>query len=66
MKRLLQLSDAELNETIRTSSREVLDLRLKKQSGQLKNPAELRALRKKIARVGTVLSIRRRESSVRK
>ncbi len=61
MKDLAKLTDNEINERFKASSQEVLDLRMRKQLGQLKSPAHLSDLRRTLARMKTVLSVRKLE-----
>jgi large subunit ribosomal protein L29 len=53
-KEIRELSAAEIGTKLRELRSELLQLRLKKSSGQLEKPHTLRALRKDIARVLTV------------
>ena len=62
MKDLAKLNDKEINERFNASAREVLDLRMRKQLGQLKNPAHMSDLRRTLARMKTVLNARRSEN----
>ena len=54
-KEILSLSTPELGTKLRESRDELLQLRLRKQSGQVEKTHRLRALRKDIARLETVL-----------
>lgn len=53
-KDIKELSIAELEKNIRDSRDQLLNLRLKKQTGQVEKTHELSALRKDIARMETV------------
>jgi large subunit ribosomal protein L29 len=48
------LSTSEIEKTLRESRQKLLDMRLRKKTGQLEKPHELRVLRKDIARLETV------------
>lgn len=61
MKDLAKLTESEINERFKASSQEVLDLRMRKQLGQLKNPAHMSDLRRTLARMKTVLNARKLE-----
>lgn len=54
-KDLKELSVAELNKKLRETREELLNLRLRKQTGQVEKPHELRELRKLIARIQTLI-----------
>ena len=54
-KELKELSVAELNKKLRETREELLNLRLRKQTGQVEKPHELRELRKLIARIQTLI-----------
>lgn len=56
MKDILKLTPDEIREKVIALSQQYLDLRMKKQLGQLKTPSEIRMLHKDIARLKTVLS----------
>ena len=49
------LSDQEIEKQLRDSRGELMNLRLRKQSGQVETPSQLRALRRDIARLETIL-----------
>jgi len=55
IKDLKELSVAELNKKLRETREELLTLRLRKQTGQVEKPHELRELRKSIARIQTLI-----------
>jgi large subunit ribosomal protein L29 len=57
-KEVRNLSEQEIEKELRDASNELLQLRLRKQSGQLETPSELRALRRNIARMETILKER--------
>jgi len=58
MKELTELSTDELLTKRRDLRQESLHLRLQQQSGQLEQPSRLRLLRRDIARLETVLTLR--------
>ena len=58
MKELTELSTDELLTKRRDLRQESLHLRLQQQSGQLERPSRLRLLRRDIARLETVLTLR--------
>jgi len=62
-KDLKELSISELNKKIRDSRQELLDLRMKKNTGQLDKPHLLKELRREIARMETIVSVKARESA---
>jgi large subunit ribosomal protein L29 len=55
-KEILDLTPDELRARKRELREEVFHLRLQQQSGQLEKPSQLRALRREIARLETVLT----------
>lgn len=55
-KEILKLAEVEIQERLKAFSQDYLELRMKKQVGQLKNPASMRVLRKNIARMKTILN----------
>tara|TARA_B100001123_G_scaffold448690_1_gene610895 strand:+ start:824 stop:1024 length:201 start_codon:yes stop_codon:yes gene_type:complete len=57
-KEIRDLSEQEIEKHMRDSRQELLNLRLRKQSGQMETPSELRALRRDIARMETILKER--------
>jgi len=58
MKELTELSTDELLTKRRDLRQESLHLRLQQQSGQLEQPSRLRLLRRDVARLETVLTLR--------
>ncbi len=52
------LSEQEIEKQLRDSRNELMHLRLRKQSGQVETPSQLRALRRDIARMETILKER--------
>lgn len=56
MKDILGLTGDELRAKLNSISQQYLELRMKKQLGQLKNPAEIRGLHKDMARINFVLT----------
>ena len=55
-----EMTPEELSKTLRSDREELLNLRLRKNTGQVDNPARIRTLRREIARLETVA----REKSV--
>lgn len=55
IKEIREMSVDELASRLRELQEESLHLRIKQQSGQLESPSELRAIRREIARLDTVL-----------
>lgn len=56
MKDILKLTSDEMHEKLTSLSRQYVDLRMKKQLGQLKDPSEIRMLHKDMARIYVALS----------
>lgn len=56
IKEIRDLSSDELNGRLRDLKQEALTLRLQQATGQLENSARLRAIRREVARVMTVLT----------
>ena len=56
MKEILKLTKDELRAKLVSTSQQYLELRMKKQLGQLKSPAEIRELHKDIARINLALT----------
>lgn len=54
-KELRELSPSELQKKLRDTREALLNLRVQKEVGQVENTAELRALRRSIARMETLL-----------
>ena len=52
------LSEQEIEKLLRDSRRELLDLRMSKQSGQVEKTHEMRELRRDIARLKTIMGER--------
>ena len=59
IKEIRELSLEELQTRRRDLKQESFHLRLQQQAGQLEKPSQLRALRREVARIETVLSQRR-------
>ncbi len=55
---LRQKSDQELREELLALAREAFNLRMQKGSGQLSRPSQVKAVRRDIARVKTILAER--------
>lgn len=51
-----ELSSAEIDKKLRDSREKLLQMRLRKSSGQVENTAELKDLRRNIARMETILA----------
>jgi len=51
---LREMTPEELSKTLRSDREELLNLRLRKNTGQVDNPARIRTLRREIARLETV------------
>lgn len=49
-----EMTPEELSKTLRSDREELLTLRLRKNTGQVDNPARIRTLRREIARLETV------------
>lgn len=49
-----EMTPEELSKTLRSDREELLNLRLRKNTGQVDNPARIRTLRREIARLSTV------------
>lgn len=49
-----EMTPEELAKTLRSDREELLNLRLRKNTGQVENPARIRTLRREIARLETV------------
>ncbi|MEE9300364.1 MAG: 50S ribosomal protein L29 [Alphaproteobacteria bacterium] len=56
-------SDDELTEELLKLKKEAFNLRFQRVTGQLENTARMRAVRRDIARVKTIVTERRRESA---
>jgi len=60
VKEIRDLSPTELEKKLRDTRSELLNLHLRRQSGQLEKPHTLRVLRKDIARMETILTEKKR------
>lgn len=56
---LRNLTTEELNKKVLEYKEELFNLRMKKATGMLENPARIKELRKTVARINTILSERR-------
>jgi large subunit ribosomal protein L29 len=65
-KEISEMSSDELLTKKRDLRQESLHLRLQQQSGQLEQPSRLRLLRRDVARVETVLTMRRSKTAEKK
>jgi large subunit ribosomal protein L29 len=63
-KDLRELSLQELEKKNRDTRQELLELRLKKKTGQLENPHLLKDLRREVARMETIAHHKRRAAAV--
>ena len=61
IKEMIEMKTDELLTKKRDLRQESLHLRLQQQSGQLEQPSRLRLLRRDVARIETVLSLRTRQ-----
>lgn len=64
VRELRELTDAELNKRLSDSKDELFKLRFQMATGQLDNPIKLQEVRRKIARVKTI--IRERELGIKR
>ncbi len=64
IKEIKELSAEELKARRGELNQNAFQLRLQKKLGQLENPSQLRAVRREIARIETVLTDRRRQETV--
>jgi large subunit ribosomal protein L29 len=55
-KEIRELAPAEITTKLRETREQLLNLKLRKQTGQVEKTHELRTLRKDIARMGTILT----------
>ncbi len=58
IKELKEMTNEELATLRRDLKHETINLRVQQQSGQLENPARIKAVRRTIARIETILSAR--------
>jgi large subunit ribosomal protein L29 len=63
-KEIRDLSSAELEKKLRDTRLELLNLRLRRQTGQLEKPHTLHVLRKDIARMETILTEKKHGAAV--
>lgn len=56
---LRNLTTEELNKKVTEYKEELFNLRMKKATGMLENPARIKELRKTVARINTILNERR-------
>lgn len=64
LKEIRELSIPELVARVRELKDELFHLRIQKASGQLEKPSQLRAIRKEIAQVETIITERKQAKSV--
>ncbi|MCF7687878.1 MAG: 50S ribosomal protein L29 [Cephaloticoccus sp.] len=62
-KEIRELSLVEITTKLRETSEQLLQLRLRKQTGQVEKTHELRTLRKDIARLETILNEKNRQAA---
>lgn len=62
-KEIRELSPAEISTKLRETREQLLNLRLRKQTGQVEKTHELRTLRKDIARLETILHQKQAKAS---
>ncbi|MFZ9682194.1 MAG: 50S ribosomal protein L29 [Cephaloticoccus sp.] len=62
-KEIRELSPGEITTKLRELREQLLQARLRKQTGQLEKTHELRALRKDIARLETILNVKNRQAA---
>lgn len=62
-KEIRELSPCEITTKLRELREQLLQARLRKQTGQLEKTHELRALRKDIARLETILNVKNRQAA---
>ncbi len=63
-KEIRDLSSDEITAKVRSTREELLQLRLRKQTGQVEKTDQLRALRKEIARLLTIQNEKKRPATV--
>jgi large subunit ribosomal protein L29 len=61
-KEIREMTAEELDRAAEESRREIFNLRLQAQTGQLENPARIRLLRKDVARIETEKTARRKQA----
>jgi large subunit ribosomal protein L29 len=66
IKEIRELTPDELRARKRELREQIFHLRLQQASGQLEKPSELRVLRKEIARIETVLTLKNKPATVAK
>lgn len=62
LKEIKELTPAELQTRKRELRRESFHLRLQQQSGQLEKPSQIKAIRREVARLETVLTQKKRQA----
>ena len=65
IKEIRELTPDELGARKRELKEEIFHLRIQQQSGQLEKPSQLRTLRREIARLDTVLSVKTRAAAAK-
>ena len=62
-KEIREMSEAEIEKQIRDTRDSRLDLRMRKQTGQVEHPHEFKEMRRKIARLETILKEKKMASA---
>ena len=62
-KEIREMSEAEIEKQIRDTRDSRLDLRMRKQTGQVEHPHEFKEMRRKIARLETILKEKKSASA---
>ena len=57
-----ELTEAELNQRLQDTQKELFNLRVQQSYGQLEKSSRIKELRRDVARINTVISQRRQES----
>ena len=60
---LRELSDQELDKRIRDTEEELVNMRIRKQVGQVEHPHEIRILRRDIARMKTIAGEKQKQAA---
>ena len=65
LKKIREMSEAELNNEVKKLKKELFNLRFQQVTGQLENPIKMRDVKKDIARVKTILREKELKSAQR-
>lgn len=57
-----ELTEAELRQRLQDTQKELFNLRVQQSYGQLEKSSRIKELRRDVARINTVITLRRRES----